>query len=127
MKRVIFAAMLMLAGCNQGSDAINSNGSALPVPSNLADQTKLDETAALGFETAVAVAADLATLAVKTHAIKGTTNLERLRAAGEKARLAVASVRAAYNAGNADNYATAIEQAQVSIDDVRALAMGDVH
>ncbi|WP_332802754.1 hypothetical protein [Sphingomonas sp. RT2P30] len=96
---------------------------ALPAPVTVANKTTLDENAAIGFDSAIEAAADLATLAVNAHVIK-PSQLPALRELSRKARLAVAAVHSAYGSGNAETIAAAVANAQSAIDDIRAMAKG---
>jgi len=100
------------------ADAVN-----IPAPVTIADRTALDETAGIGFETAVTVAADLATMAVRTKVVP-TSRLVELRERVAWARVAVGSVRAAYDTGNATSYRAAVATASCAIGRVRSLATG---
>lgn len=100
------------------ADAVN-----VPAPATIADRTSLDETVAIGFETAATVAADLATLAVRTNVVP-TSRLAELRERVAWARVAVGSVRAAYDTGNANSYRGAVLTATCAIGRVRSLATG---
>lgn len=95
----------------------------VPAPVTFADRTTLDETAGIGFETAIAAAADLATLAVKTKVVP-SSRLVELRERVAWARVAVGSVRAAYDANNATSYRAAVATASCAIGRVRSLASG---
>jgi hypothetical protein len=110
MRKIIFAlaASLALAGCSFGSIA------SAPPPAELADRTALDEQAAIGVELAYKAFRLAAETAVDAGVLKG----ERAAMVGrldDAAYTAVTAVRAAYAAGNAENYAAALEQANAAI------------
>lgn len=124
----IAGAVLILTGCMSETGGISAPAvvadMTLPPPAAIADRTTLDEGAALGFETAIAATADLATLAVRTGAVK-RAQLPRLRELSADARQAVAAVRWAYDSGNASNYGVAITRATSAIAAVRGLVKGE--
>jgi len=100
------------------ADSVNA-----PPPVVLADRTTIDESAGIAFETAVAAAADLATLAVQTGVVP-TDKLPALKARVAQARVAVRAVRAAYDTGNAASYRAAVSQATCAVNAVRTLSTG---
>jgi hypothetical protein len=123
MRLTLFPALAALALCACATTPTTSGGSPL-APSTYADKTAVDESAAEGFEVAVTVAADLATLAVQTGRVKGA-DLDRLARASAVARIAVAGVRSAYRSGNSATIAEATANAKMSIAALSAIAKGE--
>lgn len=123
MKALIIAAALALSAC--APLAALGGVASLPVPSKLADRTKLDEQAALAVELAYKTARTLAELAVDAGAVKpGTPLARRIAVADVQAYAAVVAVRSAYDAGNADAYDAAATQAREAIDAYRRAVKG---
>lgn len=100
-----------------------ADATGTPPPVTIADQTTIDETAGIAFESAIAAAADLATLAVRTRVVPDS-KLGELRERVAWARTAVGAVRAAYDTGNARSYKAAVASAGCAIARVRTLATG---
>jgi len=134
---LLFAAMLAvpLAACagmqaapapsNVDAAAIIADAANVPPPSTYADATTMDESAAIAWETAVTVTAELAAAAVRANLVP-TDRLDDLATRSRQARMAVRSVRAAYDAGNSDSYRAAVAQTRAAIDGVRAIIRGEV-
>jgi hypothetical protein len=118
----LFPALAAVALCSCAVAPTTSGGPL--APATYADRTTLDETAALGFEQAVEVAADLGTLAVQTGKVKGA-GLDRLKRASAAARIAVAGVRSAYASGNSASINEAIANAKLSIAAIQSIAKGE--
>jgi hypothetical protein len=108
-------APLALAGCGFGSVA-----SVPPAPVAVADQTVLDEQAALAVELAYKAARLAAELGVDAGVIRGA-NAARVAALDNAAYQAVLAARAAYRTGNADTYKSALVQARTSVAALLAL------
>lgn len=107
--RIVLALCAGLALC-----ACNLPGGVPPAPASVADQTKVDEQAALSVE----LAYQSAVLAVRTANRAGLLSpADRARAAelDTRAYAAVQAVRAAYEAGNAASYRSAVESARSAI------------
>lgn len=105
MKRLILAAALACSACV----------GTLPGPNTVADRTTLDERLALGAELAYKAARLAVEVATDAGAIRGN-RATLVAAADERAYAALGAVRAAYEAGNASSYATAITRAQEAVD-----------
>lgn len=99
MRALFIPLSLALASCNMG---------ALPAPNTVANQTTLDERAAIAVEMAYQAAAQLA---LST----GVAKRESVKAADRRAYEAVKAVRNAYSAGNASSYATAAASAHTAV------------
>jgi len=118
------AAVLALSGC-KASQVLDAGASAADAvhasaPASFADRTVLDEQAALGVE----LAYKAARLAMETGVDAGLIKGETARRAAEldnRAFLAVATVRQAYAAGNADSYRQALTEARGAISDLMAV------
>jgi hypothetical protein len=119
MKRLIFAACaaLALTGC---SGLAGLAGGIPPTPVAAADETVLDEQAAL----AVELAYKAARLAVETGVDAGVVRgaqATRLAELDNQAYAAVLAARRAYRAGNATSYGAALAEARAAIADMLAL------
>ena len=134
---LLFAAMLAvpLAACagmqaapapsSLDAAAIVADAANVPPPSTYADATTMDESAAIAWETAVTVTAELAAAAVRANLVP-EAKLARLAELSHQARIAVRSVRAAYDAGNATSYRAAVAQTRSAINGVRTIVQGEV-
>ena len=113
---LIFALSVSLAvmACAPIGNVIANNGTAL---SNAADATVLDEKVGIGAESAYATASTLG----RRLAQAGLIDKARFKAADEKAYRALMLMRAAYDAGNAENYLTAAMTVHAAVADIRAL------
>lgn len=103
----LIPAVLALTGCNIPALA--------DTPVEVADQTILDERAAIGAELAYRAQNTLLELAVDSGRLKGDL---ALRAAGfdRQAYAALQAVRSAYRAGNAASYAAALDEARAAVE-----------
>lgn len=110
MKRMILASLaLTLSACVTPT---------LPAsPAVVADRTVLDEQAGLAIELAYE-AAGTAVLTANRAGLIPATLKPRIAAADRKAFAAVQAVRAAYDAGNATSYATALTIARGAVTDL---------
>lgn len=106
MKHIILPIVLALSlpGCATFPTA----------PVDVANQTKLDEQAALAIELAYQAAALAVSTAADLGVLKGA-NASKTAEIDRKAFSAVKSVRAAYDAGNSDSYAAALVTARAEI------------
>lgn len=84
-------------------------------PSSVANQTKLDEQVGLTVTLAYTAAARAAALAIKTGLVKDKATIARIGELDKRAYAAVLGVRAAYQAGNATDYLSALTQARTAI------------
>lgn len=109
MKRFTFLAALALAGCTPGGIA-----SIPDSPAAVANSTTLDEQGALAAELAYKAARIAVETGVDAGAIKGAT-ATRFAALDSKAYAALGKVRAAYRAGNAATYASALTEARSAV------------
>lgn len=115
---ILFA--LALSGCT--IPGISFGPSSLPpAPVAAANQTVLDEQAALSVELAYKAARTAIEIAVDAGAIKGE-RAKKFADLDNKAYAAVGIVRSAYRAGNATDYATGLSQARLAIADLLAIA-----
>lgn len=102
---------LALVGCT----TIGAPAVGLPsAPVELADQTVLDEQAALSVELAYQAAGIAIRAATAAGVVRGET-ATRIAELDQRAYRAVLAVRAAYDAGNAQSYAVAAAVAQAEI------------
>lgn len=115
MKPIAILAALALAGCSFGEVA-----SVPPAPSAVADKTVLDEQGALAAELAYKAARIAVETGVDAGLIKGAT-ASRVASLDSKAYAALGKVRAAYRAGNAASYASALTEARTAISALLAL------
>jgi hypothetical protein len=110
------AASLALSGC-AGLPTLS-----LPAaPVEAADQTVLDEQAALAVELAYKAARLAIETGVDAGAIRGA-NATRLAELDNDAYAAVLAARRAYRAGNATGYGAALAEARAAISDMIELA-----
>lgn len=118
MKRLIFAACaaLALSGCG-----LTGLGSVPAAPVEAADQTVLDEQAALSIELAYKAARLAIETAVDAGAIRGE-QATRFAELDNRAYAAVLAARRAYRAGNAVSYGAAVAEARAAITDILDLA-----
>jgi len=100
--RFILAAFLMVpfAACSQ-----------LTTPQNIAQQTVLDEKVKNGAE----LSYQFATKFGRMLAQNGLIDKDKFKASDNLAFAALGRVRAAYAAGNADNFNTAIEELNIAL------------
>lgn len=113
-------AALALSGCT--IPGLSFAPSALPqAPVVAANQTVLDEQAALSVELAYKAARTAIEIAVDAGAIKGE-RARKLADLDNRAYAAVGIVRRAYRAGNATDYATGLSQARLAVSELLALA-----
>lgn len=110
-------ALLALAGCAPGLTLPVTP----PAPAAIAEQTTLDERAALGVEIAYRAAGALLERAIDDGRLRGGAAV-RADAIDARAAAIVGAARAAYDAGNARSYAAAVAQAGPLIAALRALA-----
>jgi hypothetical protein len=106
----------LLAACPATTD--------IPAPNTVADATVLDERAAIGVELAYRGWRIAVETAVEAGIIRG----ERAAAFAETDRrlyAAVRAARAAYGAGNAADYAAAVDQANAAIAQALAAIRGN--
>jgi hypothetical protein len=110
MKRLLlFAAALSVAGC-----AVPSLP-APPPPAAYADATTLDESFALQVEGIYRTSRAAMEIAVDGGRLKGA-NASRAAALDNRAYSAVQAMRAAYRAGNADSYMSAVVEAVSAVN-----------
>jgi len=110
-------ATTLASACNGISDIASS-------PRNAAEQTVLDEKAAIAVEAAWATAGTLIETGVDAGLIKGET-ARRVNDLDAKAERAVKAARSAYDAGNADDYNEAVIEAISIINEITALVNGE--
>ena len=105
MNRLLYALALAmpLASC-----------ATIPAPGQVADQTTLDERAALGVELTYRGARMLAEAGVDAGLIRGE-RATQIAALDQRAYAAVSAVRSAYEAGNAVSYASAAIAAEEAV------------
>jgi len=106
MRKLMLAAALAvsLPGC-----------ATIPTaPADLANQTKLDEQAALSIELAYQAAALAVSTAADLGVLRGA-NASKAAEIDRRAYSAVKSVRAAYDAGNSASYANALIFARAEV------------
>jgi hypothetical protein len=116
MRRIIIAAAaLALAGCETPQIPAS--------PADAANQTILDERAALGAELAYKAARTAVEVAVDAGIIKGE-GAARVAAYDNRAYSALQSARAAYRTANASSYAAALTEAHAAISDMIKLLGG---
>lgn len=84
-------------------------------PAAAATTTTLDERAAIGVELAYAAERTALELAVDSGVLKGD-KAAKAASLDRRAWAAVQAVRAAYRAGNASSYSTALEEAEAAIN-----------
>ncbi len=94
-------------------------------PSEIADQTRLDEQAALTLTLAYTGAAKAATLAIETGIIDSPATIARIGELDRQAFAAVLAAERAYNAGNAASYASALMEARLAISGLLTAVQGD--
>lgn len=111
MKRLLLisALALSLTGCQALGTLM-----APPAPAAVANQTVLDEQGAIGVELAYKAARIAVEMAVDAGFLKGEA-ASRAAAADDAAFAAVAGVRAAYRAGNAQSYGIAMADARTAV------------
>lgn len=121
MKRLILAcaAALALAGC--APLGMLAGLSAPPAPVALADRTTLDEQGLLGLELAYKGGRIAAEAGVDLGFIRGEVAL-KVAALDDKAFRALGAARAAYRAGNAADYRTALGEGQAAITGILTLS-----
>lgn len=132
-----FSVALVLCACSSFSTTPESPGQLPPIvstaataadtlgvaaPATIADNTTMDEKGVVAIESTVALAADLATIAVNAHVVTDHATLERLRTAKDAARAGVQASRDAYRAGNAASWKAAIASINAAISDIRGLS-----
>lgn len=93
-------------------------------PRDVADQTILDERAALAVELAYRAAGTALEIAVDAGALTGENAAAAARLEN-RAYTAVLAVRAAYDTGNASTYAEAVDSAQRAVSAVLAAVKGE--
>lgn len=110
MRKLLFAAVasLGLAAC------VPTIGNLPSTPATVANETLLDERAAIAVESAYAGARTVLEALVDAGMITGTS-ASRAAELDRQAYSAVQRVRAAYRAGNADSYAEAVNDARRAI------------
>ena len=108
---LIAAASLSLASC---APMLAAMGGLPPSPAAAADQTRLDEQAALSVELAYQAANQAVSFAVDLGFIRGE-RATRLAAIDRRAYRAVLTARVAYDAGNAASYGAAVVTARAEI------------
>lgn len=114
MKRLLVASLaLALSACATLPTSLPTN------PAAVADTTKLDEQAALSVELAYQAAAQAVLVANRAGVIPASAK-PAVAAADRGAYAAVQAVRAAYDIGNADDYATAVRTARAAIANLLA-------
>lgn len=107
---LLLLPLFLVASCGWTPPAGN-----LPVPSDQADRTTLDEQTALSVELAYQAANKAATLGITSGLIRDNATIRRIGEADRQAYAAVQAVRAAYLAGNAADYLTASQQARAAV------------
>lgn len=117
MKRFLLPLALALSACT-------TIPAIPPSPASVANQTKLDEQTGLAITSGYRAAVAAARLANQIRPFSPGTKT-RAAELDAKAFAAVAAVRSAYEAGNAESYAAAATKARLLIDQIIALA-GDV-
>lgn len=114
MTRFGFIAALALAGCGPLASTLP------PAPAAVADRTTLDESAALTAELAYKAARVSVETGVDAGFIKGAT-AAKVATLDSAAYAALGKVRAAYRAGNASTYSSALTEARGAISALLAL------
>ena len=120
MRFIGLPAALVLAGCA----VLDAPVSVPPAPAQAADQTRIDEQAALAAELAYQAGA----LAAKTAIEAGwlaPAEASRVRLAEGRAYDALLGVRAAYRAGNASDYLAALSEARAAVAAMLAAVKGN--
>lgn len=114
-----FALSGLLVGCGPG--ATGTAASALESgPAVVANTTTLDEKAAITAETAYSAASLLGA----KLADAGLIDRAKFRAADQAGYTALLAVRAAYKAGNAPGFGTAVLQLNAAVMDIKSIAKG---
>lgn len=112
---LIMAAALSLSACGVATDAVNTIPAA---PVDVANKTKLDETAGRLVTVAYSAASKAAQLAIKVGAPSGMMSpatVTRINELDKRAFDLVEAVRSAYLAGNSASYVAALEEAERAI------------
>lgn len=112
-------AALVLAGCM----ALDTPAS-LAAPVQAAEQTSMDEQAALAAELAYQAGALAAKTAIEAGWLR-PDQAGRVRAAEGRAYDALLGVRAAYRAGNSSDYGAALSNARAAVSALLAAVKGD--
>ena len=105
---ILVSLALALPGC------ATLGGMLPPSPAAVSDRTVLDEQAALSVELAYQAAGIAIRAATATGVVRGET-ATRIAELDSRAYRAVLAVRAAYDAGNAQSYGVAAENARAEI------------
>jgi len=113
MKRLVFAAAAacLVAGCGLTLPPV----SGIPAPADVADRVTLDEQGAIGVELAYKGLRIALEVATDAGLIRGERAVQ-VAALDNRAYQLVTATRAAYRAGNAQGYATAVQEARAVID-----------
>lgn len=119
MRKLLYAAALGVSTLGLASCETFPAG-----PSEVANQTILDERAALAVELAYRAAGTALETAVDAGAITGTNAATAARLEN-RAYAAVLAVRAAYDTGNASTYAEAVDNAQGAVNALLAAIKGE--
>ena len=125
MRKLIFANCVALAlsgglsGC--GALPLLTGLHPPPAPLTVADRTTLDEEGLLGLELAYKGARMVAEAGVDLGLIRGEVAL-KVASLDDKAIRALGAARAAYRAGNATDYRTALGEGQAAITGILTLA-----
>lgn len=115
-------AVAALAACAIPG-GLPSPGANVPPPVEMANRTELDERAALGVELAYAAFRTATEVAVDAGVLRGE-RAARVAALDARAYQALAVARAAYDAGNAETYSSALSNARTVIAEAVALIKG---
>lgn len=121
LKNLLVGALALALGACGLMPGLMALPSAVPAPVALADRIMLDEQALLGLELAYKGGRMAAEAGVDLGFIRGEVAL-KVAALDDKAFRALGSARAAYRAGNADSYKTALGEGQAAITGILALA-----
>ena len=124
IKRLLFPLVaLALAACTPATvadrvvtgGAVAADVAGVTPPAVYADKTILDEKAGIGVELAYKAWRTAVEIAVDTGFLKGA-KAAHVAELDKRAYAATLAVQAAYRAGNADRYATAVGEAKASIE-----------
>ena len=122
MLKNLFAGALALAlGACGLMPALTALPAALPAPVAVADRTVLDEQGLTALELAYKGGRIAAEAGVDLGFIRGEVAL-KVAALDDKAFRALGAARAAYRAGNSENYSAAMREGQAAITGLLALS-----
>lgn len=117
MRLMFILAMAAMISLASGCASTVSAGASLPPPVVVADNTKLDEQAALSLTLAYTAAATLAKVTIDRGIVKDKNVIAQIGFYDNSAKAALDAVNGAYAAGNASDYGKAIALARQSVAD----------